>query len=151
MTRFLDRLFHQRLISKQSMDKMIALVPLAVTRSPEDRVGKPAYGLGLMGDPESPWGPVWGHIGGGPGYSPSAFFVPQLGDVPRPNRKWSDDRQHRSGCINARAIDSPLRRDGDRSADVRDCFHCLATVRSGRNPSTGLARHSRRSRARNQA
>ena len=81
MTRFLDGLFHHRLISKQSLDQMIALVPVPVTRSPEDRIGKPGYGLGLMGDPESPWGPVWGHNGGGPGYSASAFFVPQLGDV----------------------------------------------------------------------
>jgi len=81
MTRFLDGLFHHRLISKQSLDQMISLLPVPVTRSPEDRIGKPGYGLGLMGDPESPWGPVWGHNGGGPGYTASAFFVPQLGDV----------------------------------------------------------------------
>jgi D-alanyl-D-alanine carboxypeptidase len=40
---------------------------------------KPGYGLGLMGDPESPWGPLWGHNGGGPGYRASAFHASDLG------------------------------------------------------------------------
>ena len=34
-----------------------------------------------MSDPESPWGPIWGHNGGGPGYTASTFFAPELGDV----------------------------------------------------------------------
>ena len=81
IARFLDGLFNYRLISKQSLEKMIALVPVPMTPSPEDRIGKPSYGLGLMADPESPWGPLYGHNGGGPGYSASAFFVPNLGDL----------------------------------------------------------------------
>jgi D-alanyl-D-alanine carboxypeptidase len=81
VARFFDALFHQRLFSKQSLDEMMALVPVPVTPSPEDRMGKPGYGLGLMGDPESAWGPLWGHNGGGPGYTASAVFAPELGDV----------------------------------------------------------------------
>jgi len=33
-----------------------------------------------MGDPESPWGALWGHGGGGPGYSSSAFHLERPGD-----------------------------------------------------------------------
>jgi D-alanyl-D-alanine carboxypeptidase len=81
LARFIDALFHHRLVSKQSVDQMTTLTPVPVTPSPEDRNRKPSYGLGLMGDPESPWGPIWGHNGGGPGYTASAFFAPQLGDA----------------------------------------------------------------------
>lgn len=42
---------------------------------------KVCYGLGLMGDPVSPWGVIWGHNGGGPGYSTSAFHAPELGHI----------------------------------------------------------------------
>ena len=31
-----------------------------------------------MADPESPVGPVYGHNGGGPGYTASAFHAPAL-------------------------------------------------------------------------
>src|SRR5881397_589387 len=37
--------------------------------------GKPGYGLGVMGDPASPWGLIIGHNGGGPCYSASAFHA----------------------------------------------------------------------------
>lgn len=37
-----------------------------------------AYGLGLMIDTASPYGNVWGHAGGGPGYSTAAFHFPRL-------------------------------------------------------------------------
>lgn len=48
---------------------------------PERPWRRPSYGLGLMGDPASPSGTVWGHNGGGPGYSTSAFHAPELGRV----------------------------------------------------------------------
>jgi D-alanyl-D-alanine carboxypeptidase len=41
----------------------------------------PSYGLGLMGDPASPWGLLLGHNGGGPCYSASAFHARDLGGV----------------------------------------------------------------------
>jgi D-alanyl-D-alanine carboxypeptidase len=34
-----------------------------------------------MGDPALPWGVIWGHNGGGPGYSASAFHAPELGHI----------------------------------------------------------------------
>ncbi|HZW28788.1 MAG TPA: hypothetical protein VFF08_10055, partial [Trueperaceae bacterium] len=40
---------------------------------------EPSYGLGLMVDPAAPWGPIYGHNGGGPGYSASVFHAPDLG------------------------------------------------------------------------
>ena len=39
---------------------------------------QPAYGLGLMLDPQSPYGPVAGHGGGGPGYATAAFAFPSV-------------------------------------------------------------------------
>ena len=60
---------------------MTTLVPIggenpAASDSPWRR---PSYGLGIMGDPESSWGRLWGHNGGGPGYTTSAFHAPDLG------------------------------------------------------------------------
>jgi D-alanyl-D-alanine carboxypeptidase len=78
---FLDALFHGRLISSKSLNEMTRLVPVPVTPSATDRLRKPSQGLGLMADPESPWGSVWGHNGGGPGYTTSAFHAPGLGGV----------------------------------------------------------------------
>jgi hypothetical protein len=45
------------------------------------RPGEPGYGLGLMGDPASPWGLLVGHSGGGPCYSASAFHAFDLGGL----------------------------------------------------------------------
>jgi len=55
IARFFDALFHERLISAESLHEMTTLVPVPINPSPEDRARKPGYGLGLMGDPESPW------------------------------------------------------------------------------------------------
>ena len=46
---------------------------------PDRHRGRPSYGLGLMGDPESPWGLTVGHNGSGPCYSSSAFHAVDLG------------------------------------------------------------------------
>ncbi|HKV12864.1 MAG TPA: serine hydrolase domain-containing protein [Thermoanaerobaculia bacterium] len=88
IVRFLDALFRGGLISHQSLDEMTALVPVSESSAtdsqeaePERSWSRPSYGLGLMGDPASPWGVVWGHNGGGPGYSASAFHAPELGRV----------------------------------------------------------------------
>jgi D-alanyl-D-alanine carboxypeptidase len=88
IARFLDALFCARLVSPQSLHEMTALVSVPVPsaasspeREPRLRWGNPSYGLGLMGDPASPWGLLWGHNGGGPGYSTSAFHALELGGV----------------------------------------------------------------------
>jgi D-alanyl-D-alanine carboxypeptidase len=78
---FLDGLFRGELLSRHSLAQMTEWV--VVPTDPEasskhklpSRRGKPSYGLGLMGDPESPWGLVAGHSGGGPCYSASAFHA----------------------------------------------------------------------------
>jgi D-alanyl-D-alanine carboxypeptidase len=75
---FLDGLFRGELLSRHSLAQMadLVLVPDPEPSSePDARRGKPSYGLGLMGDPESPWGLVVGHNGGGPCYTASAFHA----------------------------------------------------------------------------
>jgi len=86
LVRFLDGLFRGELLSRQSLAQMTELVFLPTDPSeasseqdPSSRRGKPGYGLGLMGDPASPWGLVVGHNGGGPCYSASAFHAFDLG------------------------------------------------------------------------
>jgi D-alanyl-D-alanine carboxypeptidase len=36
----------------------------------------PSYGMGIMADPDGPYGPSYGHGGGGPGYSLFAGMLP---------------------------------------------------------------------------
>jgi D-alanyl-D-alanine carboxypeptidase len=86
LARFLDALFRGELLSDQSLDRLLELVPVSTdaseTPARQDlplRRGRPSYGLGLMGDPASPWGLVAGHNGGGPCYSASAFHAFDLG------------------------------------------------------------------------
>jgi len=62
----------------------LVIVPTDPSEAPSkqdarSRRGKPSYGLGLMGDPVSPWGLAVGHNGGGPCYSASAFHAFDLG------------------------------------------------------------------------
>jgi D-alanyl-D-alanine carboxypeptidase len=80
ITRFFDALFCRDLLPAPSLREMTTLVSIgAGAAAGASRRGKPGYGLGIMGDPESPWGRVWGHNGGGPGYSTSAFHAPDAG------------------------------------------------------------------------
>lgn len=78
---FVDGLFRGELLSGDSLAQMMDLVavptdPEASSKhNPSARRGKPSYGLGLMSDPESPWGLVAGHSGGGPCYSASVFHA----------------------------------------------------------------------------
>lgn len=87
IVRFLDALFHGRLVSRRSLGLMsdFVRVPMEPTPSPSEggplRPGEPGYGLGLMGDPTSPWGLLVGHNGAGPCYSASAFHAVDLGGL----------------------------------------------------------------------
>ncbi|MCA9423255.1 MAG: beta-lactamase family protein [Nitrospira sp.] len=78
IARFLDGLFRAELLSRHSLNQMTELVAVPGVE-PDRHRGKPSYGLGVMGDPESPWGLAVGHNGGGPGYSASAFHAVDLG------------------------------------------------------------------------
>jgi D-alanyl-D-alanine carboxypeptidase len=75
LTRFLRAVFRGALITRDSLAQMTRTVPVPEA-PPEWR--EPAYGLGLMGDRRSRWGPVWGHGGGGPGTVTAVFHAPGL-------------------------------------------------------------------------
>ena len=80
IARFFDALFCGGLLSSESVHEMTTLVPIGAGPAESGpRWRKPGYGLGIMGDPESAWGRLWGHNGGGPGYRTSAFHAPDLG------------------------------------------------------------------------
>ncbi len=86
LVRFLDALFRGALLSQESLAQMTALVAVPAAPSehpsepdPASRRGRPSYGLGLMGNPASPWGLVVGHNGVGPGYNASVFHAFDLG------------------------------------------------------------------------
>jgi D-alanyl-D-alanine carboxypeptidase len=75
---FFSALFGGRLISGSALAEMTTLV--AVDADVAEGWLRPGYGLGLMGSlTESPWGPLFGHNGGGPGYSASAWHAVRTG------------------------------------------------------------------------
>jgi D-alanyl-D-alanine carboxypeptidase len=80
LVRFLDGLFRGELLSRDSLARMMELVP-AEAASGEDppRRGRASYGLGLIANPASVWGLIVGHNGGGSCYSASAFHSFDLG------------------------------------------------------------------------
>jgi len=73
MVEFYGGLFSGALLSVQSVCEMTTLVPVP---GASFRFGPPGYGLGLMGTTASPYGPLWGHNGSGPGFRASAFHAP---------------------------------------------------------------------------
>ena len=79
VARFFHALFRGRLVSAESLREMITLVRVPTEPGDPAPWAEPSYGLGLMADPASRWGRVWGHNGGGPGYNTSAFHAPDLG------------------------------------------------------------------------
>lgn len=79
LARFLHALFRGDLLSQDSRTQMTASVAV---REAHPGWRRPAYGLGLMADAESPWGALWGHNGEGPGYRASVFHAPSLGGRP---------------------------------------------------------------------
>src|SRR5262245_8977616 len=77
VARFFDALFGGALLSPQSRQDMTTLVPTG-SGAESARWRQPSYGLGIMGDPASDFGRLWGHNGGGPGYTASAVHAPDL-------------------------------------------------------------------------
>lgn len=84
---FLHAVFRGALLTPASLAEMTALVrvpaPASTNRTDERPYEwrEPSYGLGLMADPASPWGAIYGHNGGGPGYAASVFHAADLGGV----------------------------------------------------------------------
>ncbi len=75
IARFLDALFAGKIISRDSLEKMMETVDVLKT-PPISSI--PAYGLGLMHFREHPLGDAYGHGGGGPGYTTYAMHYPDL-------------------------------------------------------------------------
>ena len=74
MVRFLVALAEGRLLSATTTAAMCELQSIGRGAPPWE---EPSYGLGVMGDPRSSHGFLWGHNGGGPGFTASAFHAPQ--------------------------------------------------------------------------
>src|SRR5205823_2948641 len=74
LVRFYDRLFAGDLIPRRLLDEMRTVVRASATPS-NQRFVAPSYGLGLIADPLSPYGPLYGHSGGGPGYTSAALYI----------------------------------------------------------------------------
>lgn len=80
MARFFDRLMAGELLSDSSLEAMQEAIAVP-NMPPSETWGKPSYGLGLMIDPQSRWGLIVGHNGGGPGYNASLFHARELGGL----------------------------------------------------------------------
>ena len=76
LARIVEALFAGRLVRPDLVATMLDPV-LVPGKHPLFR--QPAYGLGLMIDPRSPYGLVAGHGGGGPGYSAAVLHLPCVG------------------------------------------------------------------------
>lgn len=73
LAQLIDAIFTGTLLSPQSRAAMLTPVMVPVQHP---LFQQPAYGLGLMIDPQSAYGVIAGHGGGGPGYSAGALHVP---------------------------------------------------------------------------
>jgi D-alanyl-D-alanine carboxypeptidase len=82
IVRFFHELFRGRIVSTRSLREMQTLVPVTgAPPMPSPRWSAPGYGLGVVGIAKSPFGPLWGHDGGGPGYRTSAYHAPEVGEA----------------------------------------------------------------------
>lgn len=69
---FYHELFEGRLLSGRMLTQMLELIEVGAEHP---HFATPSYGLGVMADPDSPYGPLYGHTGGGPGYSAAAYHL----------------------------------------------------------------------------
>jgi D-alanyl-D-alanine carboxypeptidase len=75
LARLIDALFTGRLLGAERRAAM--LEPVLVPHQ-HPLFQQPAYGLGVMIDPQSRYGVIVGHGGGGPGYSAGALHLPDV-------------------------------------------------------------------------
>jgi len=75
LVRFYDRLMAGDLLPSRLLDEMRAIVRVRASTPSNQRFVAPSYGLGLIADPLSPYGTLYGHSGGGPGYTSAALHV----------------------------------------------------------------------------
>lgn len=70
--RFYEALFTGSLLPAALLDQLRTLVPVGAAAPGRPWI-EPAYGLGVMSDLKSPYGPLFGHTGAGPGCSTAAY------------------------------------------------------------------------------
>lgn len=75
VVKFYDGIFSGKLLDVKQLKEMLTLVPTG-TRHPWYK--KTCYGLGIMADPESRYGEMYGHGGDGPGYNLWAMHLPDF-------------------------------------------------------------------------
>ena len=75
VTQFYDGLLAGVLLDRNELEQMLQLVRVPGTHPP---TVSPSCGLGILGDPDSPLGPSFGHGGGGPGYSLATTILPRF-------------------------------------------------------------------------
>lgn len=75
VVKFFENLFTGKLLNSQSLEKMLTPVP---TPTYHPWYKNPCYGLGVMIDPESKYGTIYGHGGSGPGYNTWAMHLPNF-------------------------------------------------------------------------
>ena len=75
LVRFYDRLFAGNLLPGHLHDEMRTVVRVPASTPSNQRFVTPSYGLGLIADPLSPYGVLYGPSGGGPGYTSAALHV----------------------------------------------------------------------------
>lgn len=73
----LHALFGGKLVLRGSLAQMIELCPVPGDHPPHVT---PSYGLGLMADPDGPFGSEFGHGGDGPGYGLRINHYPKMGE-----------------------------------------------------------------------
>jgi len=73
----LHALFGGKLVLRASLAQMTELLRVPGDHPP---YVTPSYGLGLMADPDGPFGPEFGHGGEGPGYSSNVAHYTQMGE-----------------------------------------------------------------------
>jgi D-alanyl-D-alanine carboxypeptidase len=74
IVRFYGRLFAGDLLPGRLLKEMQTVVRASTAPTTQRHVA-PSYGLGLTADPMSPYGVLYGHNGGGPGYTSAAFYI----------------------------------------------------------------------------
>ena len=73
-TRLFDAVFSGKLLDETSLRTMVDLIRVPGNHPPAIT---PSYGMGIMADPDSPFGPSFGHGGGGPGYALWCSIIPK--------------------------------------------------------------------------
>jgi D-alanyl-D-alanine carboxypeptidase len=73
-TRLFDAVFAGELLDPESLRNMLQLTHVPGNHPP---AVTPSYGMGIMGDPDAPFGASFGHGGGGPGYALWTSTIPR--------------------------------------------------------------------------